>query len=206
MKITFSIILLLGFYTAVFASQDSVIVYLRPDSTVISGRLLQSNSVDIVLRIDSNRTKVVRRIDIFKLERPGYTDSTFDVHNNITLGATVGWPVLFNIRIGKQYGDFAYHLSGMHYGIANGIQGNLMYCIAESHITQLYISGMIGANTFSSDNNGNVFLASKTYNYYYGGGFVLHSHGFFFEAGVAPVKGVFSTPELLFQFGQMFRW
>ncbi|MBX7156407.1 MAG: hypothetical protein K1X91_15735 [Bacteriodetes bacterium] len=191
------------------ASYDSVQVVTKTDSMVIKGRLIHDGSTEIIVRLNEDKVRTIRRTDIVTIDRfrtseaGEVVDTRYKRQDNFfTAGVTIGSPAGLNLRIGKHINNLAFDVSGMYLSTVQGAQFNIHLCYDNEKATQNYIGLMVGSSAITGDleNTG----ISRTYTYTYGGvSTALHSHGFFLETGLVIGSGDFRSPQVMFQIGYM---
>lgn len=111
------------------------VVYLKSDTT-IKGRLIQlipNESVSIIDLNDSLHFISLNNVEIIKKELSIYKPNDLSKQKYFSIGGTIGFPAVINLRGSYTSKNHCFGLSGNYFHILNGVQVNYTYLLSNNY-------------------------------------------------------------------------
>ena len=161
----------------------------------------------IVLGINNYKSFVFKIEDIVLIEYHDY----YKIFGYSMLGFTLFTPGGFNCILGYQFRYFGIRFEAgfMPFGKLDswGLQGNILLNLFKSPSTEANLSITAGRSQVATANTGFMLSDYSLLSWsYYGVCFDINAYGLFIEAGLSFGEGDFTSPQLLFQIGYIFRF
>jgi hypothetical protein len=178
------------------AQQEVDVVYLKNGSKILGTIIEQvpNKQLKIRMRDGSEFVYTFDEIEIIRKETPALFETTGTFLEYTELGVAIGTPAVLNIELGYWMDEVGVRLSGGIFPGA-GIQANLGFKLAENAKRSHVIAAVFGASEIDH------------YEWTYAGvAYELNYHGIFLQAGLTAGRGDYSSPQIIFQLGYVYRF
>jgi len=204
---TFITIIFLSTISTCLAEEYIDVINLK-NGTVIEGYIIEqvSNKSLTIKKLDGELIKL-NFDQVEKITKKDKAKVSYYDRNYWEAGINIGMPAVLNLLVGRWFSPVGIKVSGLTLGEIYGIQGNLMYKLADSEKT-CHSLGLIGGYShlvLEKSNGWEVVKEIKEWQYY-GAAYNLNWGGFWLELGLTAGSGDFKSPQFCFQIGYAHRF